>query len=372
MAINYATKFAPKVDKLVEIDSYTEKNLNKNWDFTGVRTVKIYTLSTVGLHKYKRSGDARYGVGEDLQDTVQEMKVAQDLAFTFTIDAGDDSETMNVRDAGVALKNQTSQVVIPWLDKFRFAIMCEEVQDGYTDSTTLSKTNVYEKFLDGTAKLNEKGFSTGLVAYMKPKAYNLLKQDSSFVKAGDMSQKMLLKGQVGECDGVAIINVAGARLPEGIDFILIQNQAMVSPMKLKSFRIIDNPENVDGKKVNGRMLFDAFILASRKYALYVQGARKTAIAFTEAESYVSKASGIDVYCDEKVYTKVASSAITLPDIGDAFDATGWTKVTNDDGSDYNGEALDVTITGSSTNVDGAIVIVDRNGNVRDTNAVELD
>lgn len=363
--MNYATKFAKKVDDAITIDAYTGKNLNTDYEFSGVKTVKIYSIETVDLNGYTRSGTSRYGTPVELDDTVQEMTVAQDMAFTYTIDKGNDAQQMNVKGAAASLKRQIAEKVIPWLDKFRFAIIAENIQTGYSDSTALDKTNVYAKFLAGTEKLADEGVTSGLVAYMKPSAFNLLKQDSSFVKSGDLSQRMLLKGQVGECDGVAIVVVGGNRLPKGVDFIIIQNKAMVSPMVLRDYKIHNDAPGIDGALVEGRILFDAFILGSRKKAMYMQGARTSAITFTNAASYKTVATGIDVYCDEKVYYKVAASG-TAPTIGNAFTTTGYTEATT-----AKGKALNLEVTGTSTNVTAIVVVVDRDGNVRDAKAQTL-
>lgn len=269
--VNLATKFAPKVDEKITIDSYTGKNLNTDYEFAGVETVKIYSIDTVDLNDYTRSGTSRYGTPEELGDSVQEMKVTQDKAFTYTIDKGNDAQQLNVKGAAASLKRQIAEKVIPMLDKYRFAKFVENVQEGMSDATAISKTTAYEKFLDGTSKLAAKGFSEGLVSYWTPAAYNKIKLDSSFVKSGDLSQKMLQKGQVGEIDGVKVIVVAGDRMPEGVDFIITHNKAMVSPMVLREYKIHRDPPGINGNLVEGRILFDAFILGSRKNAIYVQG-----------------------------------------------------------------------------------------------------
>lgn len=363
--VNLATKFAKKVDEAVTIDSYTEKNLNKDYEWAGVKTVKVYSIDTVDLNGYTRSGSSRYGTPSELQDSLQEMAVNQDMAFTYTIDKGNDIQQMNVKGAAASLKRQIAERVIPWVDKFRFAKFAANVQTGFSDSTSLTTSNVYEKFLAGTAKLAEEGFTSGLVAYMTPSAFNLLKQDDAFVKAGDLSQRMLLKGQLGECDGVAIVSVGGNRLPKGVDFIIAQNRAMVSPMVLRDYKIHMDPPGINGNLVEGRILFDAFILGSRAKAIYLQGSRATAINFTNAASYKTVATGIDVYCDEKVYYKVAATG-TAPTIGTSFTTTGYTEATT-----APGKALNLEVTGTSTNVTAIVVVVDNNGKVRDAKAQTL-
>lgn len=361
MAINLAEKYAKKVDEKIQIDAYTGKNLNTDYEFTGVETVKIYTIDTVDLNEYTRNGLSRYGTPEELGDSVQEMSVKQDWAFTYTIDKGNDKQQLNIKGAASTLKRQIAEKVVPFLDKYRFAIFAQNVQEGMSDATALTKTNVYEKFLDGTSKLAEKGISEGLVSYWTPAAFNKIKLDSSFVKGGDMSQKMLLKGQVGEVDGVAVVVVAGKRLPGGIDFMITQNKAMVSPVVLRDYKIHQDPPGINGNLVEGRILFDAFILGSRKDAIYVQGTRTSDMTMKLGAGYTVTAAGANLYKEEKAYYKVANAEITPAAIGSTFKADGYTAM----------NSIKDVVTGTSTNKYAEIVIVDREGKVRDANVVEL-
>ena len=82
MARNLASKFSPKVDERFSIESVTEKALNKEYDWDGVDTVKVYSIPTAELNNYTRSGTNRYGTPADLDDNVQTMKVEQDKSFT--------------------------------------------------------------------------------------------------------------------------------------------------------------------------------------------------------------------------------------------------------------------------------------------------
>ena len=92
MAINYAEKYSAKVDERFTLGSLVNAIINKDYDFTGVKTVKVYSIATASMNDYARTGMTRYGTPADLQDTVQELTMTQDRAFTFVIDKGDESE----------------------------------------------------------------------------------------------------------------------------------------------------------------------------------------------------------------------------------------------------------------------------------------
>lgn len=365
--INLASKFSPKVDERITIKSYTGKSLNKDYKFEGVDKITVYSIDTAPLNFYKRSGLSRYGTPNDLGDTVATYQIKQDIAYTFVIDKGDNTQQMMIKNTSGAIKRETDEVIVPYIDRYRFAIFCEEADAEMTDTTALTKTNVYEKILNATSKLNKLGFGNGLIIYITPETYNLLKLDNNFVRQADMSQKMLRTGLVGEVDGFKVIRVDGSRLPNGVDFLIASERAMISPTQLKDTKVHDNPPGVNGWLVEFRMIMDAFILNSRKKSIFMQGARTSAINFKLNAGYKAVPYGIDVYKDEKVYSKVASASITASTIGSKFDATGYTlSVDADENPNFSKE-----ITGTSTNKYAEVVVVDRNGNVRDAKSVEL-
>ena len=148
MAINYAAKYADKVDERFYRESQIARAVNNEFSFVGVKTVKIYSLPTVAMGDYTRSGSNRYGSPTELQDSVQEMTLSRDRAFTFTIDRGNKNETMMVRDAGRALNRQIREVVVPEIDTYAFdKIARNAFTAGHTDATAATKSNAYSLLL---------------------------------------------------------------------------------------------------------------------------------------------------------------------------------------------------------------------------------
>ncbi len=71
MAINYASQFAPKVMETFAHESLTESASGQEFQFSGVKTVKVLTVDTVPLNDYHRSGTNRYGEPVELGDVTQ-------------------------------------------------------------------------------------------------------------------------------------------------------------------------------------------------------------------------------------------------------------------------------------------------------------
>lgn len=268
MAIEYAAKYSGKVDERFAIASMTAQAVNNDYEFTGVDTVKVFSIPTVELNDYALTGNNRYGTPDDLQNEVQTLVLSQDKAFTFVIDRKSLDDTMGAMEAGRALRRQVDEVIIPTVDKYRLSVMVQNA--GKSATGTISKTNAYAALLDATGALLENGAPmTGRVAYVSPEFYTAIKQDTSFVRSGDASQEMLIRGSVGVVDGVNIIPVPASYLPSGVNFILTHKIATVGPVKLESYKIHDNPPGINGKLVEGRIRFDAFVLKNKAGAVYV-------------------------------------------------------------------------------------------------------
>lgn len=182
-----------------------------------------------------------------------------------------------VLDAGKAVSRQMREVVIPEYDTYVFRTLAKAaIANGQTAATAPSKTNAYELFLNAQEALGDKNVpDKGRICFCSYKFANLLKQDSSFVKYGNMSQEMLLKGIMGECDGTKIVKVPSSRLPEGCSFILTHPIAATAPKQLEEYKIHDNPPGVSGWLVEGRFIYDCFVLNEKADAIFYHG---TAIA----------------------------------------------------------------------------------------------
>ena len=266
MAINYASKYAQKIDEKFSTEALTDQAVNKDYDFVGVKTVNVYSIPTAQMNDYSRTGDKRYGTPSELQNTVQELTLSKDRSFTFSIDRGNHDDTQMSSAAGEALQRQLREVVIPEIDKYRLGKMAATA----SANADITSSNAYDAFLDGTtAMINAMVPLEDCNAFVSGDFYKCIKKDSSFVKNGDLSQTMLSKGQVGMVDGVKIIVVPDSLMPENVNFIIAAKSATVSPVKLSEYKIHDNPPGINGWLVEGRVYYDAFILNNKSTGIYV-------------------------------------------------------------------------------------------------------
>lgn len=268
MAINYASKYADKIDERFALGAVTTSAVNNDYDFIGVKTVNVYSIPTSAMNNYNANGTNRYGTPEELGNTVQELTLSQDRSFTFTIDRGNYNDTQMVNAAGTALQRQINEVITPELDKYRLSKMAAEA--GKTATLAVTSENAYDAFLDGTVELtNQRVPEEGRIAFVTASYYKLIKLDPSFIKQSDLSQQTVMKGKIGEVDGIPLIIVPDSYLPENTAFIITHKSATVAPVKLSEYKIHDNPPGINGWLVEGRVYYDAFVLDNKAAAIYV-------------------------------------------------------------------------------------------------------
>jgi N4-gp56 family major capsid protein len=169
------------------------------------------------------------------------------------------------------LARQIDEVITPEIDVYRLAAMSAAgIAAGNTATAAITSSNAYSKFLDAGAALDEdKVPAAGRIAFVTPAFYNFIKLDPTFTKATEIAQNMLIKGQVGEIDGVKIVKVPSTYLPANTAFLITHQIATVAPKKLQDYKTHDNPPGINGWLVEGRLRYDAFVLNNKANAIYV-------------------------------------------------------------------------------------------------------
>ena len=334
--INLATAYAKQIDERWYLASQAQLALGAKYDFTGEKTVKVYSIPISVMKDYSRSGIARYGTPDDLTRNVQTMTVEKDRAFNFIIDAGDKIQSQMVSDAGVSLDRQIREVVVPEFDTYCFKKIAEAAKEagGYA-TTAITKSNAYECFLAGQEYLGDHNAPLNRVAFCTYKFSNFMMQDPAFVKYGDRSQEMVIKGLLGEIDGTKIVRVPSSRLPAGAAFLLCVTDAAVGPQQLTEYRIHDNPPGISGWLVEGRAIYDCFVLNEKRRGIYYHGGQAVfkAMDVMTAATAVGKTTilingVLEAATDKWYYVTGATAAdLTAIEFNAAITVGNWTQLT---------------------------------------------
>lgn len=268
MPIEYAVKYAKQIDERFTLGALTAGAVNNNVDFVGVQTVRVYDIPTAAMHDYTLTGSSRYGAPEELGNSTQELTLTRDRSFTFTIDRRSNIDTQGSTEAGSALSRQIDEVVIPEVDIYRLSIMTANA--GKIATAAITPSNAYSALLDASVWLADNKCPTeGRIAFITPTYYKNIKLDSNFIKASDLSQNMLIRGQVGVVDNIRLILTPSSYLPAGVEFLVTHQIATVAAQKLSEYKTHDNPPGINGWLVEGRIYYDAFVLKNKKSVIYV-------------------------------------------------------------------------------------------------------
>ena len=275
MAVELVTKFLPYVDEQFSTESKKSLLTNQDFDWTGAHTVKIYKISTGSMNDYGRTGAAqgnwsRYGQVESLDASTEDLTLRKDRSFTFAIDALDTDETAQQLAAASALARQLREVVIPEVDTYTYGEMGTGAGTKPA-AVELTKDNIYLEILKASNALdNAEVPETGRQIVVTPDTLYLMKQCKDIMMETDIGNDLRLKGVVSNLDGANVLKVPASRLPKGFGFMVCHPCATVAPTKLESYNTHINPPGINGQLVEGRIVYDAFVLENKAKAIYYQ------------------------------------------------------------------------------------------------------
>ena len=273
MAINLAEAFSKKVAEAFKQDSLTDSATGHDYSFSGTRTVRVWSVDTVPLVDYQRTGSNRYGTPVELGDTVQEMTMRDEKSWTFTIDKGNQSDQYNIKGATRAAKRQIEQQVIPYVDKYRFREWCTNagIIEGLSAAPT--KGDIVDAIFDAGAAMSDRLVPwSNRTLYIPNEYFKLLALSDQFISIEALGKKSVSKGEVGEIDNMVVKRVPASYLPAGVYFLVKYKGSTVDPVKLNDMKIHQDPPGIGGNLLEGRIYHDSFVLGTKANGLYVAGA----------------------------------------------------------------------------------------------------
>ena len=285
MAFNFATKASPKVAEAFYKESLTEGIFSQDYDWTGVATVRIYSVDDLPMQDYDwdATSGSRFGNLTELGDTVQELTVNQDKSFNGAIDKRNNTSELMIKAAGKVLNRQTRNVIIPMVDKYRLAALAAgNGVNGFGGAgggtikynVSLTKSNVIETIMGHNAEVNNLLVPRkNRVLFIKESEFIKCKLADQIVGTGatlqDVAKNIVVNGEFGTLDALHIVPVPDSYMPSGVLYMIVAKGCAVSPKKIETMRILQDHPDIDGHVVQGRMLYDCFVLAKKANGILV-------------------------------------------------------------------------------------------------------
>lgn len=270
MAINLVKEYQKKVAERYFKESLTASAASQEYKFTGAKEISVFSVDTAPIGNYTRNGMSRYGTPEDLTDSLQTMEIKNDKAFTYIIDKGDEAQQYNIKASNRALKREIDERVNPYLDKYNFKEWCAGAGSHVIPASAPNKNSILDIIMDATEQLDE-AFApeSGRTMFVKNSAYKLLKECPNFIYTDKLANGAMVKGKIGEIDGMTVKKVPDSYLPSGVFALITHKDALLAPMQLKNYKIHTDPPGLSGDLTEGRFIHDAFVLDAKAKAVCV-------------------------------------------------------------------------------------------------------
>ena len=330
MAINLATKYAKELAQAFNQKSVVDGVACKDYEFTGVKNLKVYTAVSQELNDYKRSGLNRYGEPKEAQDTVQDMIVEKDRSFSITIDKGNNSEQMGAKEASKILAIEMNEQAIPEMDKYAlrkfidYAGTIKEITEEPTDE------NIVKMISDAMVHMgNKKVPADGRYIFIGWSYFGLLRLSKQFIGVEALAKEALVKGAVGTFMGAQVVTVPDEYLMKGNSkayFLIVYKNSVLQPKKVQDYFIKENPAGINGALSEGRFIYDAFVIGAKCDGVYAAVADGTvqdepvfsvngsALTVTSAGANKIKVTidGTDPRFSESAIETTSGGTVTLP------------------------------------------------------------
>ena len=277
MSIELVEKFLPYVDEQFSTESKKAMVTNQDFDWEGAHSVRVYKISTSQMNDYGRDGPAqgqwsRYGEVAPQSATTERNAQRRDSSITIGVDNLDHDETAQQLAAASALARQNREVTIPEIDAYTYNVMCSNAGGKPETYKALTATTIYEAILAASQALDDAQVpETERVLVVTPATYALMKKCKDITMETDVGNDLRLNGVIGRLDGMDVQKIPASRLPVGFEFMVAHPCATVAPVKLEDFSIHRNPPGISGTLVEGRVVYDAFVLENKAKGIYYYG-----------------------------------------------------------------------------------------------------
>ena len=285
MSWNFATKASPKVAEAFYKESLTEGIFSQDYDWTGVATVRIYSVDDLEMQDYDwdLTSGSRFGTLTELGDSIQELTVNQDKSFNGAIDKRNNTSELMIKAASKVMARQTRNVIIPMVDKYRLAAIASG--NGVTGfggagggtikyNVSLTKSNALETIMGHNVELNNLlvPHSNRVLFIKETEALKVRLADQIFGTGATVqsaANQIIQRGELGTVDNLHVVPVPDSYMPQSVLYMIVEKGCCVSPKKIETMRILEDHPDIDGHVVQGRILYDCFVLGKKANGILV-------------------------------------------------------------------------------------------------------
>lgn len=276
MAINLATKYSSKVVEKFYLESVILGKTSKKYDWDGVNSIKVWTIQTVEPTNYLKPADNtspvslnRYGTTYEVEDTIQVLPLTQDKAVSLSVDKGNNTEQMLIKNAGVVMAHELREQFVPMFDKYCLATWATNAGTTTVQASITKDNIVAEISKHVTALQNAKTTIENAYCYLGATNFGNLVLSPEFLHLYKLGNEALENGVLGKVRGLKIVPVPDDYLPEGVNFLTVKSDCVLAPTKIKDMKVHQDPPGISGALLEVRWLYDAFVLETKNKGVVV-------------------------------------------------------------------------------------------------------
>lgn len=238
MAANLAEKYEKQFDAQFARDAFLEGKYNNKFKFVGDKKIVIYLPLT-------------------------ERELTQDKGFTKTLDRGNYTDSEMSKAAGAWLQREIRNECTHTIEEYALSKWINSGNFKKIDAAPTNETIVSAlkpMFYDFD---NEHVPYDGRYLYIRPDVLSMIKLSDEWINADKLAEKATEKGVCGEFMGAKVVKVPTSYFPENCYASLISKEAVMLAKKISEFRTHIDPPGISGWLLEGRIYYDAFVLAQK-------------------------------------------------------------------------------------------------------------
>lgn len=267
MTINLHAKYKGDIEQAFTLNSIIAGKLTKQFDFTGVNTIKLSTIVTQDLATYSRS--TGFASAVEVKDYIQNFTLSQEKSFNMKIDKLNASDQSGIKAAGPILAAEIKEKVTPYFDQWALKQAAYYGGKSVVLGAATSKSNIVGYITDARTHFTDNLVPEGdRYLFLHSADYAYVLQSPEFIAVDTSVGDIAMKGVVGKIASFWVVETPSSYLPTSVRFIAIHKDSFIVPMKVEETRII-NSESFVGKLLQGLFYGDAFVIGAKAAGVYV-------------------------------------------------------------------------------------------------------
>ncbi|MBQ5323616.1 MAG: hypothetical protein J6J07_09285, partial [Oscillospiraceae bacterium] len=147
-----------------------------------------------------------------------------------------------------------------------YAGTVEPIAEAPTEET------IVKMISDGMVKMgNKKVPAEGRYIFIGWSWFGMLRLSKQFIGVEALAKEALVKGAVGTFMGAQVVTVPDDYLMKGENkayFLIVYKNSVLQPKKVQDYFIKENPAGINGALIEGRFIYDAFVIGAKCDGVY--------------------------------------------------------------------------------------------------------